>query len=443
MTDRYTNQWIELNRRSGDKLPYSTFWEATAGYSLSYERMPRNLPLKPVSYGPLRVGDVAAGNLWPPPHMEQREMRMVEQEKAARGDMTPWVLDPVSVRFCPPWFRSFVKTLRASLLSSEPNAGGSAILDSVLQRMVGQNIRDMLIHGAAFGIQTADKLFPVHIRRCYPVEDDSWVISQSFVSAESDSGEIDRVRFTMVEGEPENASLRIQEYRFDDMYISELLSESETMPCTYGFAFMPDDDGVEWGKPPLDDLIPVLVTAALTYTDLRWINSEFARPRAEIRVRNADMAEILANRPQGRRAADGEPRVSPEDMERALPYIRARAYQRVDDGMQESMVVSWDNNVDASIDLLDRCEIEFNRETGMPRLEAADSGIEMSGSSIERRYEIMIAKAREMHSALVDMLRMILGPNVTWDLPTVRAEPNEGDPFDGEDEDEDDAEADD
>ena len=410
-TDQYT-----IQRMKAQRDPNASRWEDTAEYGPVETRMPQGLPLEPVYYGPLRVGEVGAGTQWPPIRLRNRIERMKDQALAARGDMKAWVRDKPSVTFCPPWFRSYVKTLRAILLRTEPGIG-EPTRDALIQRAVGQCIRDMLVHGASAIIASGEEIISVAIERCFPVEDGSWIVVEEWISAESEEGRVDRmtVRELSTEG-----PMTVSTYAFDGAQLNDLVEAPTTQDASFGVAFMPDDDGVGWGQAPIDDLLQVLTVAALTYTDIRYCQASFGRPVAMTRITNADAAQIMSDAAVAKAVKPVDP--NKDEVQEAIKYMMSRPFLNMEDGALEAKMLEWNNNITAAQAILDLCEIEFTKETGMPRMEAGDNANIQSGSSIERRYEMMVARAAEMHSALLDLLRTVVGPEVEWPLPVAKNE---------------------
>ena len=217
---------------------------------------------------------------WPPTRLQKRAGRMKEQLQAARGDMTPWVPDSQSVAVTVPWWRDFLRSMRAVLLTSEPGSNLDVSIRSALQRVAGDSIRDIFQHGAALILQKQGVPVSVSISRCYPLGDGDlrevpWVITDPYVSEDSTDGRVDRMSVLRVDGTTISGEIWSID---EETNLDAVVAEAPAEPAGFGVALAPDDDGVGWGKALLDDLISPLVIASLAWTDMRWCCANFARP---------------------------------------------------------------------------------------------------------------------------------------------------------------------
>ena len=407
----------------------SSYWGRTASYSRADYRMLKNLPLEPVYYGPIIEADIANGQPWPPKRLQPRQERMQMQAKAARGDMRPWVTDGDAVGTALPWFRNYLKVKRSVLLSSEPGPTLELPIRMGLIKAFGDGIRDLSQHGAAFVLQREGIPQSVSITRCFPFEDgEVWIVARPFVSAEDENdGNVDRVELMRVS----HGSIEGNIWSLDgEQQLGDIVGALETVAGDFGVGYSPDEDAVGWGKPILNDLISIMTLAALTTTDLRWNCANFARPFMQLGISDADLAQAIADAPASQSAA-GVPSltdalITPEDVQKQAEDIANRPIAVWRGGLAEAQLVSWDNNITASIDVMEICEKEFTRFTGLPATELADTAAMSSAAAYVRRFFQIILESREEQHSLRDAASAAMGFEVEWELPDADMETEDG-----------------
>ena len=83
-------------------------------------------------------------------------------------------------------------------------------------------------------------------------------------------------------------------------------------------------------------------------------------------------------------------------------------------GKGRAEYLTWNSPMEASFRLLERLDAHWTRATGSPPVESADSGAVESGVALARRKAGLVAKVRELHEGIYDMLAEVLGRDFEW-----------------------------
>ena len=378
-----------------------------ASYVAGPDRDPIGLPLTEIWLGVfVEPSDFAKDQPWPPRRGGARHARFAAQHAAARGDYTTWIPAAAKITLPSNPIGAYIDEVRSIMLASAPADNEPTEVRRMIRRAIGRAVADLIKHGRAVAYGGEGNLVVPDIRYAWPFDDDGWalVVPQMTTSDDADIVDVWTLDGETLEGQRRELSTGTAS---DSVYgtLGDVVEDYLSEPANVAYADRPDIVN-GWGT-PADDLIPLAVNMARRESGIDYAVDRNERPAIQLSVPPSDRGEFDTVSTQST--------VTDADMQTTADAVyRNHNVLTLADGRGRAEYLVWSAPMEASFALLDRLDQHWTRATGSPPVESADSGNVESGVALARRKAGLVAKARELHEAVYDMLTTVMGRPFEW-----------------------------
>ena len=353
---------------------------------------------------PVTESDWQSGQTWPPDRCKERDARFTLQHNVSRGDFTSVIkpLDEQTVSI--DRIGSFIDAVSAILLTTDP---GNDITDDAvrisLQNMIDNVASDALKHGRGIMAMIDGELRWLDIRYAWPYGDtDYWAFVEPVVTIESEDGSPNRLRIMVWDGT--NMGGEYREYIYG--VIGDVVEEISDVPAVLSVVDRPPSDD-KWGTPAVDVLVPIVAEMIRRDSSVSAVLDKHTRPKLVVSANIANAQTFL-----DLISAEGggvEGALSAEDITRLGKAMEDQDVLVIPDGIDKPELLTWEADLSSAFTFLDHLDSLFYRITGMAPAEAGDSGHVESGSAIERRQYLLIARTARLFSNLYSSAKEVYG----------------------------------
>ena len=334
------------------------------------QRLLINWPLEDIDLDvPIVEADLEPGSPWPPQHADKRTERLDIYADLYRGDSSSFHQDPEAARVFVNWFRRFTHMMSTQVVRDLEDIDA---IDPVMRTAARA-----LQYGRSYPFTANGELLCFDTRQCWRDEDDEdalWVV-RPYVTRRSPNGDTDMADIYLIT--PTGGfmwSQGLQNGRWTDERSSEEAVNGdwatvETPPVLD-----------EWGQPSYDDMIPLVVTVAMTMTSYRRVVAANEAPTTLFPFSATDVTRKLA--------LPGDPNFAAQwqsqEIQQAVKQITLNDTAWVPAANFVPLILEWGGNMEASRNLIDILNRGIRTITGVPTTSEAEGTEQPSGVAMER-----------------------------------------------------------
>lgn len=376
---------------------------------------------------PVVAADLAVGAEWPPERLRERIRRTELLHTAARGNLAPLLSDTgtdITAQIDPDQMPRIVgcnrigaviDAVNALLLTTDPGAGMDPTMRQAIQCGLEQAATDAMTYGRGLLAVKAQMMVPLDMRYAYPLDaGDSgmWVTVEPMVTVESPDGQPDKAIVEVFDGS--TAMAEVREYEFTHWGPSTLGDTVATLPAVPARVATADRPPMHgrWGTSAVLDMLPIAVELERRDAGLSRVLDRNEAPVFVVVSNTGDLADIAGTLNASGTGETATP--TPAELRRFAPSLRDHDVLIAPTGVTDVKYVTWDGDMMATFEFMNRLDQEWTRVTGMAPIESADTGDTPSGVALARRNAMLTARTARLHSALHVAAMQVLGMSFDW-----------------------------
>lgn len=374
------------------------------------DRLLRNWPLDDIDLDvPIVEADLDDGAQWPPQHAHARTERLNVYADLYRGDASHFHADPDASRVFVNWFRRLITITTTQVVRqvTEP-----ADVDPIM--VMGT---DAMRYGRSYPLNVNGNLLIGDSRQCWADGDDDdvlWVVIPR-VTRRSTDGKPDEADVYWVT--PEGGLMWTQGLR-DGRWTSDRSDEEDFAGAWTTLDRPPILN--HWGTSALDDLIPPVVTLAMSLTSYRYVVTANEAPTNLFPFSSTNIAAQLS--------LPGDPDFARQwatsEINAAVKNISLNDSAWVPSADFAPTAIEWGGNMEAARNLIDILNRAIRMLAGVPATAEAEGTEQPSGVAMERMTWILAWDVMQLalrSQAAIDAL----GLDITIPMPRDDDRPTE------------------
>ena len=379
---------------------------------------------------PIELEELGKGKVWPPQRMIDRYYRTEMLRAVYEGDLSE-VLDLaelVDAGVSPTNLARRIVAVQSNLMMRLPPMSASAdgASNRSLKRAAHRALHDIAIHGAAFVELIGGEWRSVDSRRVWWTTDGDWVTVEPRLTGGSNrqTAQADSLMITLhrdgaatrwfqkiAQWDASQAVLLGQMQIVGDPGEVEELGES----C-FGAAYrQPEIEQGGWGSSLILDLISLIAQCALARARDTEVIEKHSRPILVLRGSLVPYSGAAGGAASLVAKASGRGKLPSEilDEQQTMARLLRNGYLNFPDGSQYAEYITWTGNLNASMQLQDRIDMELRLMNGVSAM-LGDMGNIPSGMSLKRMFSLADAEAQSVRLPLLDALQDC-DESVVWD----------------------------
>ena len=365
------------------------------------------LPLQEVDFSVFLRSDLSEINEdlpWPPSGFQKRDARLTTYHDLWRGDFSAFIEEREDQVLSINRFRRVCEDMSNILLSTTPISKSGLDLSDPARDLV----TDMTRYGlGVLQVVSEEQIDTIDPRMIYPVEDGSVIQASRYASTDSEIREVDRVEFThLIDGEHPEVSV----YRYANGLIGSFIESYEyPFESQVILAAKYPSTGL-WGMSMFEDLLSPVLGLSRRLSSNQDILNKHQRP----------LLNYFRDRDAALNAFIEDPNLTEEQTEleltRQLEIYRQANIRVVSDSEVKMEYVTWDANLDGSIEQIERIKQELNGITKMENLVDQLNGA-TSGVALKKLLLPLYFRIQSFQREILNYLEQAIDEAVDWPHP--------------------------